>query len=316
MTSRRFVVANELVNENSEQPRIFRTYENHGHGDEHPITPGYADSEFIWQVGRATAAAPTFFEPIQIGHDFYSDGGFGYNNPAEEGYEEVLHGEAYYENSRKQPKGQTPIPIKLLLSIGTGGDDENLQPQGPSDTRPNDSDDRVRLRRRVKLSFIAHFRSLTQRLQRQATEAMKVDRQIRRKSRREGWQYVRWVGGKDLAKHKMDKWEAGTRMDIEKWVKDYMHDPRRQEEVKRVAHTLVDIRRQRVQYGQGDRWQRFTYCSHIPCAICHIGRDHLKETGTQATLMAHVRENHVSNTHAQQVRDWGRVAPKVVGGPR
>lgn len=312
------------MNENSDEIRIFRTYDSPGYFENdllNPRTPGDADKEHIWKVGRATAAAPTFFEPIQIGEDFYSDGGLGYNNPADEGYEEVLHAEKYYKNSARQPRGQTPVPIRLLLSIGTGGDDDNLKPEEPSNTRPTRSNDRVQLRRRVKLSVISHLRNLTHRLQWQATNVTKVDLQVRRKSGREGWDYVRWVGGKSLAKHEMDKWEAakpgraGTQADMERWVDDYMRDPRRQEEVQRVAQTLVNIRRQRVQHEQGDRWQRFTYCSCIPCAMCRIGRDHFKDTGTQADIMAHVRKTHILSTHAQQVEDWGRVPPKVVGGP-
>lgn len=35
----------------------------------------------IWEACRATSAALTFFEPIEIGENRYSDGGLLYNNP-------------------------------------------------------------------------------------------------------------------------------------------------------------------------------------------------------------------------------------------
>lgn len=63
----------------------------------------------IWQVARATSAATTFFESIQLGRDKveFIDAGFGYNNPTE-----VLIQEA-----EKQFLGHNQLRI---LNIGTG----------------------------------------------------------------------------------------------------------------------------------------------------------------------------------------------------
>jgi predicted acylesterase/phospholipase RssA len=61
----------------------------------------------IWQVGRATSAAPTFFLPIEIGDVLYGDGGTGWNNPTKEA---VLEAHSIW------PKR----PIGILVSIGTG----------------------------------------------------------------------------------------------------------------------------------------------------------------------------------------------------
>ena len=43
----------------------------------------------IWQVARATSAAPTFFVPIEIGDVLYGDGGTGWNNPTKEAISEA-----------------------------------------------------------------------------------------------------------------------------------------------------------------------------------------------------------------------------------
>jgi len=61
----------------------------------------------IWEVARATSAAPTFFEPILIRGRPYGDAGTGWNNPTVEAIAEV---------HKIWPKR----PIGCLLSIGTG----------------------------------------------------------------------------------------------------------------------------------------------------------------------------------------------------
>ena len=64
----------------------------------------------IWQAGRATSAAPTFFVPITINDIRYGDGGMGWNNPSRE---------AILEARNKWP-GRL---IGILISIGTGLED-------------------------------------------------------------------------------------------------------------------------------------------------------------------------------------------------
>jgi patatin-like phospholipase/acyl hydrolase len=49
----------------------------------------------IWEAARATSAASTFFEPIEIGHQLYVDGALRYNNPIEKADQES-RGEHYY----------------------------------------------------------------------------------------------------------------------------------------------------------------------------------------------------------------------------
>jgi hypothetical protein len=62
---------------------------------------------FIWQVARATSAAPAYFLPIEIHDVLYGDGGMGWNNPTKEAIAEAQN---IWPNR----------PIGILVSIGTG----------------------------------------------------------------------------------------------------------------------------------------------------------------------------------------------------
>lgn len=61
----------------------------------------------IWQAGRATSAAPTFFAPIEIDDVVYGDGGTGWNNPTKEAVAEA--GNIWPNRA-----------IGIVISIGTG----------------------------------------------------------------------------------------------------------------------------------------------------------------------------------------------------
>lgn len=67
----------------------------------------------IWQVARATSAAPTYFKPPVIDGLEYVDGGFGANNPCREIYEEV-----------RRMNNNSQRCASIILSIGTGKNNE------------------------------------------------------------------------------------------------------------------------------------------------------------------------------------------------
>ncbi|KAI1354102.1 acyl transferase/acyl hydrolase/lysophospholipase [Xylaria sp. FL0043] len=69
--------------------------------------PRLADDCQIWQVARATSAAPTYFSPIEINGRCFMDSGIGTNNPA---------AVALYEVGLLNETMKTT----LLISIGTG----------------------------------------------------------------------------------------------------------------------------------------------------------------------------------------------------
>lgn len=63
----------------------------------------------IWEAARATSAAATFFDRIQVGRQYYVDGATGYNNPVEVVLEEA-----------KSIWPDALARIQSLVSIGTG----------------------------------------------------------------------------------------------------------------------------------------------------------------------------------------------------
>ena len=65
----------------------------------------------IWQAARATSAAATFFDPIQIGRQTFVDGATGLNNPVEQVLEEA---KSIWPDAIQ--KGR----IQCLISVGTG----------------------------------------------------------------------------------------------------------------------------------------------------------------------------------------------------
>ena len=67
-----------------EAPYLFRSYDHHPHVPKEgearswvERNPGYSQRIPIWQVARATSAAPTYFDSITIENRKYGDGGFG-----------------------------------------------------------------------------------------------------------------------------------------------------------------------------------------------------------------------------------------------
>lgn len=69
----------------------------------------------VWEVARATSAAPTFFDPVKIGGEIFGDGGTGANNPVDH-----LWMEASDVFSNEQPGWKLEDHLQCLVSIGTG----------------------------------------------------------------------------------------------------------------------------------------------------------------------------------------------------
>jgi patatin-like phospholipase/acyl hydrolase len=75
--------------------------------DHHPSLHGGGD-QLVWKVAAATAAAPTFFAPMQMEHeDSHVDGGVWANNPALVGITEAIR---YFDRQLRDIR---------LLSVGT-----------------------------------------------------------------------------------------------------------------------------------------------------------------------------------------------------
>jgi len=96
-----FVTATPGKDVGRNKPRLFRTY-IHRAGDESD-----APDCKIWEAVRATSAAPTFFDEIEIDDQVYVDGGVGCNNPCKQVLEEA---------GRLWPGRE----IGCIISLGTG----------------------------------------------------------------------------------------------------------------------------------------------------------------------------------------------------
>ena len=108
------MIAYQQTDNGGEKPYLFRTYKNlHKSKD---ITskalvrnPDLAHDIPIWQVARATSAAPTYFKAAKIDGLEYLDGGFGSNNPSVEICDEV-----------RTMNNNAKLCVRVFLSIGTG----------------------------------------------------------------------------------------------------------------------------------------------------------------------------------------------------
>jgi patatin-like phospholipase/acyl hydrolase len=100
-----FVVSTNLDKESS-RPVILRSYNIQG------IKPERASSCKIWEAGRATSAAPTFFKPIVLDDQNFSDGATIANNPT-------------YIAIMEASKIWRPVDIDCILSLGTGQEEDH-----------------------------------------------------------------------------------------------------------------------------------------------------------------------------------------------
>ncbi|KAH0021871.1 hypothetical protein KCU78_g5966, partial [Aureobasidium melanogenum] len=72
--------------------------------------PFRIDGLTIWQAARATSAAPTFFERLEIGTNEFIDGGIGFNNPSK----------ALLRETRRLFEKDPDRSVTCIISIGTG----------------------------------------------------------------------------------------------------------------------------------------------------------------------------------------------------
>ncbi|KAL9052508.1 MAG: hypothetical protein Q9162_005364 [Coniocarpon cinnabarinum] len=96
---------------------LFRSYDHvHSYDENLGVlrNPGFVEFGVnpgvkIWEVARATTAAPTYFEEMKVGTHTYLDGGLGANNPAHLAY-----------NNARQISKNAEHRLAVLISIGTG----------------------------------------------------------------------------------------------------------------------------------------------------------------------------------------------------
>ncbi|KAG8629248.1 hypothetical protein KVT40_003113 [Elsinoe batatas] len=246
-----------------QRAHLLRSYP-HKYGRDLPawITPynSGADRLAIWQVTRATSAAPFYFEMLEAivenekrGH---KDGGIRENNPA---------GAAYSEFVSLYPKKQKPA---LMLSIGTGR--TSTSPDGFMSALPWPFGHVTLLRKMAEnISVIPHLLV-------KYTESEAKHEEMVRYARGENTWYKRLNVSEGLENMPLDDWTKGkyegkvvpggaslSRMheatdrylsrDVDDQIEKFVA-PR--DMIEQLAEKLVRVRRARERLG-GERWDTF-----------------------------------------------------------
>lgn len=217
----------------------------------------------IWQVARATSAAPGYFPQIkiQMGNENrrirFKDGGFGTNNPSREAYHDIVN--KHGGHSKK---------IGLFVSIGTGDTHYDMF----------DREQGIWKNPRFWRKPLANLRAATK-LPSRTLKAHEVVEHLSYHDGREFFSYFRFDGGKDLGKLKLDEWnsykaatlrgknkESGciTIKKIEVAVASYLQNREVQEQLKACAKLLV--RRRRLRTRDPSAWDRYASASYYTCA--------------------------------------------------
>jgi len=277
-----------------EPPYLFRSYDHHANvpkADEKrnalELNPGYSQRIPIWQVARATSAAPTYFDPITIEDRKYGDGGFGSNNPIHLMYNEVC-----------QMNGNNKSSVGLLLSIGTGqspplsrfgtgifkkfytflkaakqlateaeGDHENMLRELKNDERAPSY-----FRFNVPWQSTERWSPVGSRIS-TGLDSRRIAANHGNTERGNG--KVRKI--KPLGEMALDEWKPASRLfrrkcnttlrDIRRSTEAYLSDPNTQKDLETVATLLVKNRRLRSQTQHWDLYSRGTQfrCMHQNC---------------------------------------------------
>lgn len=252
----------------SNSPYLFRSYEHASTKDGWQRNAGPAHNIPIWKVGRATSAAPSYFDRIKIDGCAFIDGGFGTNNPAHEAYQEV-----------KQMHNNNVKAIGYLLSIGTGESHFN---RGASGRWTN---------------MLTMMRALP-RLVTDCHNAHEILLSLEDNGSDDGLRYSRFNVQKDLDKVNLDDWkkERGKRKSTRDLIKDlttkYLDGKVGgipvMDELERVAKVLVHARRARAETA---RWEIVALGTRYRCVekSCYSGHKY-KETSVQ--LRRHIMKRH------------------------
>jgi hypothetical protein len=300
----RIVVANK-ENQTSGAPYLFRTYPHTG--DSSKIkNPGEADRFEIWEVARATSAAPSYFQPMVIGTDSYYDGGVGNNNPVTLTTQEVRTKE------RVKTANQA---LSILISIGTG-----LKPT----TRE------VINHRFPRISEWGPLKKISKEIKNvlsPVTDSENHHNQAVELFEATGFdQYYRWNGGEEVGGLKLDEWhekpkknnfdkegdKLTTAQFIRRYVDEFMKRPEIATKVKQAAQQLVNQRRARIAYlPEHGLWHRFAHCTEIQCPFCQEE----KWCPTRRELCDHIRLVHGKEPNMEEVNRYARRPPRFKGGP-
>jgi hypothetical protein len=268
-----------------EGPHLFRTYDHHRRRRQ-PVDdredykpnpterPGPADSSLIWEVARATSAAPSYFNTIKIGEGEYVDGGFGVNNPSQHIFWEV-----------SQMNHNLDQANDLSVSIGTGVTRFTRFQKGlfqkpigwlnAAKKVSTDCEEGHRNMLNITQSGRKHnyFRfNVPQR-------ATDEDAPVRSRWERYKTRTRHWFGhggeplDRGLSNIKLDEWKSkgfwrkeSTEEEIVRITREYLNDPEEDARLNKVAELMVKHRRARAKTS---RWATYAIGIRHECPLVH-----------------------------------------------
>lgn len=237
---------------------LFRSYENTEDDRFHPENPGKPDDCEIWEAARATSAAPRYLKPIVIGEQSYVDGAIGYNDPTPKLYDDII--------SHKRWDGTGPIPISIILTLGTG-----FKPTKTEQVR----------------GWLSHLESLKKMFEVHIMRIGQSEREMESLAKQHHFSWYKWHGGVEVGAIRLDDCKNKTFGKMEEWIKTYMDSPNVKSQLETVALRLVEERRKRYLRTR-TRWERFTLSTMFRCPM----RSHTEIFQTRDKAERHVQTHH------------------------
>lgn len=262
------------------------------------MTPSPGNVEPIWQVARATSAAPRYFESIKINGKKHLDGGMFANNPSLFALKEV-----------RQKHGRPPA---LFLSIGTGKRNDNSTAEPPS-VRLRDFAYTERIDDQRRKQFLKKYLEIGKHWKNSMTDT-------EGELGTSGWiGFCEAIGLKerhrlnvdeDIAEIPLDDWRPSntgqaTLAKITEATEIYLNGNDIQKTLDHVAKELVRIRRKRA---ETERWEEFALDVTYRCPGEECQSSEAPEYKTRDRLRRHIMNKHtgLSEEQSQVYLDSGR----------
>jgi len=260
---------------------LFRTY-NSFECTQEELEDGLLDTGSaapctIVEVGRATSAAPKFFQPIKISlrqgeSTEFIDGGFGLNNPSHDIFKDI----------KKRKLNASNDVIDIFASFGTG-----------NSCRP------------LSGSLSSSWRLLGE-LQKHTTDVLRAHTAMENESGKDtqtpSFHYYRFDGGGGLGEMRLDHWSGRRRKQLrlrtrptgeetlvkmDKYVKEYLKSDKVKSELNDLAKNLV--RRRRLRTRDRSAWDQYASASSYECSVEGCERN----MQTIDLFLAHLGDAHV-----------------------
>lgn len=215
-----------------------------------------AHREPLWQVARATSAAPIYFEAIKIGERKFLDGGMGANNPAVFAWQEIHHKHVY--------------PPAVFVSIGTGK--KNQQQKRRKIDQAKELFTSGRIDDMSRKQFLKKYVELGQLWKNFITDTEGPANTWKTMCDLTGTARARFNVEERLGEIPLDDWQPAksgevTLQQIRTPTMEYLNLTEIQNDIDLFAQKLVDIRHKRA---ETERWERFAtdikyYCPYPSC---------------------------------------------------